>query len=161
MKLPIMIAATVLALSIPAWATDNPGQQWMQLRLTHNSPARDRDRMEIVHHDGATDAMKELLFVDRKTLIDQSDVKSAAVTRGADGLPRIELSLTDAGRQSFARAAKRDDGKRVAILIDGTAITAGNMAAENAAGIIELSGDFTQQEAQSVADKINQATRKE
>ena len=149
MKIAIL-TATVLTLASQAWAIDN-----VQLRLTHTKPGRDSDRMEIVHQ-GHGDAIKELLFVDEKPLVDQSQITSAELGVANDGTPRIQLKLTEAGD----RALRHDEGRRLAVVIGGHARATGEIVSNKEAGRVDLSGDFTRNEAQQVVDDINQATRR-
>jgi preprotein translocase subunit SecD len=152
MKIAIITTA-VLTLACQAWAIEN-----IQLRLTYYKPEKDADRMEIVHQDQG-DAIKELLFVDQKTLVDQTQITSAELGVFSDGTPRIELMLSEAGNQDLARSLQHDAGERVAVVIDGHARATGEIVREKEAGKIDLRGDFTRHEAQQVVDEINQAAR--
>ena len=144
-----IVTATILTLAVPAWAAEN-----VQLRLTHEKPGPNSDQLEIVHQDPAAAPLKEVVFVDQKVLVDRGEVKSAEAATAADGTPRIELSLTDAG----ARALRRDAGRHVALVVNGQALVTGEITRANEAGKIDLSGNFTKGEAQRAVDQINEAT---
>gem|GEM_PF-4809132 len=149
----------VLTLSCQAWATDssgqnsNSGQPSIQIRLTQSSPGRHTDRMEFVHQDDPDDAIKELVFVDRATVADQSEIKSAKAVNYGDGQARVDLYLTGAKDVPV----RHNVGRHVAVLIDGQVWGVGKLTPESAREKLEISGDFTPDQARLLADKINQA----
>jgi hypothetical protein len=146
MKKSILMSATILALAIPAWAGD------VQIRLTHDKPGLDSDQLEIVHQDQNT-PVKQMLFVDHKTLVNQDEIKSATLAATSDGTPRLRLELTPDGEHSV----RHDRGRNVAVLADGRALLTGELRREKD-GTIDLIGDFSQSEAQRAVDQINQAS---
>jgi preprotein translocase subunit SecD len=152
MKITIMIAVA-LTYAVQASAAAN-----LELRRTHDAPREEFDRMEIQHNDQG-DTIKEMLFVDRRTLVNQNQIKSAELAVASDGTPRIELILTDAASPGLERTLRHDSGDSVAVLLDGQAVAAGEIVREKKAGQIDLSGSFTKREAQQVVDRINQAIR--
>ncbi len=150
-----------LTLAGQAWATDSPGQtsnpepSSIQIRLTQPSPGRNTDRMEFIHQDDPDDAIKELVFVDRKTVADQSEIKSAQAVNYGDGQARVDLYMTGARDLPV----RRDAGRHIAVLIGGQVWGVGRLAPESTTAKLEISGDFTPQQARVLADKINQTER--
>src|ERR1700748_3416258 len=97
-----VIAVAAWTLAVQAWATDSPshlsneGQSSIQIRLTEASPGRNTDRMEFIHQDDPDLAIKELVFVDRTTVADQNEIKSAQAVKYGDGQARVDLYLASA-----------------------------------------------------------------
>jgi len=149
------IAATVVALALPAWTALGAS---VQLRMTHAKPGPDLDQLEIVHSDSAA-ALKELVFVDRTTLLDQRNVRSAQVETAADGSPRIELMLNEPDN-NLEHALHHGAGHRLAIVVDGKAVGTGEIVRPFQGNQVELEGDFTKSEAQQIVNQINQSRPK-
>ena len=142
-----MMTTIACTLAVPVWGAEN-----IQLRLTHEKPGEKSDRMEIVHGDPNA-PLKEVVFVDQKALVDQTEVKSAQLEASHDGTPCVELLLTDSG----AHALRHDFGRHVALVVDGQALVAGELTRANETEKIDLLGDFTKGEAQRAVDRINQS----
>lgn len=104
---------------------------------------------------------KEVYFVHKTVLLDQTDLKSATVSTNAQmGTPQIDISFTDQGAQRFATVTRQSIGKQLAIIIDGQVYTAPRIQAEVTGGTAQITGSFSEQEAQNLADKISKALRK-
>jgi preprotein translocase subunit SecD len=156
-----VIAVAALTLAAQAWATDspgqtsNPGQSSIQIRLTEPKPNKYTDRMEFIHQDDPSDGIKELVFVDRTTVADQSEIKSAQAINYGDGQARVDLYLTGVADAPLRHNA----GRHIAVLIGGQVWGVGRLAPESTTAKLEISGAFTPDQARALADKINQAER--
>jgi len=103
----------------------------------------------------------EKLEVQKKVLMDQTSLKSAAViTNKFDGSLQIEIKFTARGQQGFAEVTGQNIGDRLAIIIDGQVITAPRINTEISDGIAEITGVFSKQETIELANKINEAIPK-
>lgn len=69
--------------------------------------------------------------------------------------PEISLELNDEGAKLFAEITKRNIGKRIAIYIDGVAISAPVVQSEIGGGKAVISGRFTIKEAKDLANNLN------
>jgi RNA polymerase sigma factor (sigma-70 family) len=153
--------ATTVALSSDTSASnDNPAPSVFQFRLVLNAPSAKADPMTVVQP--GTDAKPaQTLYVQKKVLLDQTDLKSASViTNQPAGKPWIQITFTDAGAKRFAKVTHQNIGKRLAIIIDGQLYSAPTIKSEIRGGQAEISGNFSEAEAQDLATKINQSVTK-
>ena len=128
-----------------------------QMRLVEASPADDAEQMTIATQN--RDSGKtyfEKLYVQKKVLLDQNAVESAKVNQTRFG-PQIQIQFTDAGRRQFAEVTRECLHKRIAIIVDGRVLSAPIIQSEISGGVGQISGSFSDQEAQALATKINDA----
>ncbi len=138
----------------------NPAPSVFQFRLVLNAPSAKADLMTVVQ-PGADAKAAETLYVQKKVLLDQTYLKSASViTNQTEGKPRIQITLTDAGAKRFAKVTHQNIGKRLAIIIDGRLYSAPTIKSEIRGGLVEITGNFSETEAQNLATKINQSVTK-
>lgn len=71
------------------------------------------------------------------------------------GRPQVSLELNDEGAKLFADITKKNIGKRVAIFLDGAAISVPVVESEIANGQAIISGDFNPQDAKLLATRLN------
>ncbi len=71
------------------------------------------------------------------------------------GLPTVSLTFNKDGKDLFAEITKENVGKTVAIYLDGSIISAPVVQQEIATGEAVISGDFTVEEAQELARRLN------
>ncbi len=69
--------------------------------------------------------------------------------------PEVSLELNDEGAKIFAELTKRNLGKRVAIYVDGVAISAPTVQSEIPNGRAVISGRFTLKEAKDLVNNLN------
>jgi SecD/SecF fusion protein len=86
-------------------------------------------------------------------------VKNARMGRGNLGEALIEFTLTDDGGTRFATVTRNNIGHRMAIILDGELYSAPNInsAIENGSG--EITGTFTDKEAQELANVLQNPLR--
>ena len=131
-----------------------------QFRLVLNAPSAKADPMTVVQQ-GADAKAAQTLYIQKKVLLDQTDLMSASViTNQPAGKPRIQITFTDAGAKRFAKVTRQNIGKRLAIIIDGRLYSAPMIKSEIRGGQAEISGNFSEPEAQDLATKINQSVTK-
>jgi preprotein translocase subunit SecD len=88
-------------------------------------------------------------------------LKSASViTNQPAGKPWIQITFTDAGAKQFAKVTHQNIGKRLAIIIDGRLYSAPTIKSEIRDGKAQITGNFSVQEANDLAAKINQSVTK-
>lgn len=67
----------------------------------------------------------------------------------------IELEFTPEGRDIFARLTKENIGKRIGIFVDGELVNAPTVQASITDGIAIIVGDYTSQQAEDLAARLN------
>jgi len=150
---------SVCLLSLAAVAARSPSSPFFQMRLVLDAPSADSEQMVLVQ-PGKNSAPKETLYVQKTVLLDQTALKSAVTTRGADGSPRIAITFTDAGTKRFAEMTRQCVGKRLAVVIDGRLYSAPKIRMEIPGGKAEINGSFSEEEARSLAAKITEALQR-
>lgn len=84
------------------------------------------------------------------------DLESASVTfETQDRQPAVSLRFKEAGRDKFARLTKEFIGKPIAILLDGSILSAPIVQAEITTGDAIITGQFTLEEAKFLATQLN------
>ena len=153
-------AMTVALSSDTPAGDDNPAPSVFQFRLVLNAPSAKADAMTVVQ-PGADTNTARTLYVQKKVLLDQTDLKSASViTNQPAGKPWIQITFTDAGAKRFAKVTRQNIGKQLAIIIDGRLYSAPTIRSEIRGGRAEITGNFSEPEAQDLAAKINQSVTK-
>ncbi|MCX6766096.1 MAG: protein translocase subunit SecD [Candidatus Moranbacteria bacterium] len=94
----------------------------------------------------------------KSTGLSGKNLKSAAVTFTSQGLsePQVSLKFDAEGTKLFAELTKKNLGKTIAIYLDGTVISAPVVQAEIANGEAVITGDFSQEEAKELAQRLNE-----
>jgi protein-export membrane protein SecD len=69
--------------------------------------------------------------------------------------PYISLEFNDEGAKIFAELTKNNIGKRIAIYLDGAPISIPRVNEEIPNGKAQITGQFTQQEAKQLAERLN------
>lgn len=151
----------------PAFAGDRINSQVFQLRLAvpempNVAAPVDYDKMDLFRVDLATGKTnQQVLYVERKTLLDQNDIKGTKVVLSKpSGQPEISITFTDQGRKHFAEVTRQNIGKQLAIIIAGHVYCAPVIRTEISTGKAEVSGSFSQQEAKDLSRQINEALKK-
>jgi RNA polymerase sigma factor (sigma-70 family) len=98
------------------------------------------------------------LYVQKTPLMDYTAIRSASVERNASsGTPEINVEFSDVGKELFAAVTKENLNKRLAIVLDGHLYAAPVIRSEISGGKAQITGNFTEEEAQALAAKINDA----
>jgi SecD/SecF fusion protein len=81
-------------------------------------------------------------------------IESARVDYGNLGQPQIEFRLTPDGTKKFGEVTRNNVGHRLAIILDGKLRTAPNIESPIETGSGQITGHYTMEEAQSVANVL-------
>jgi SecD/SecF fusion protein len=81
-------------------------------------------------------------------------VKNAMVVRGNLGEPEIDFELTSDGAKKFGEVTRNNVGHRLAIILDGELQVAPNIQTPIETGSGRITGNYTIQEAQSIANVL-------
>lgn len=86
------------------------------------------------------------------------NLKNASVSYQGQGVgaPQVSLQFDDEGTQLFADLTKRNLNKRIAILIDGTIVTAPTVQSEILNGEAVITGNYTTSEANALVKRLNE-----
>lgn len=102
----------------------------------------------------------QVLAVERRRLLDHTDVKEASVQQRVPGQPEIGLVFNEKGTRRFAAITRTNVGRRLAIIITGELYSAPIVRSEIPGGKVTISGRFTPEEATNLVTKINQSVRR-
>jgi SecD/SecF fusion protein len=86
-------------------------------------------------------------------------VSKAFMTRGNLGEPQIDFTLTDDGAQKFADVTRNNVGRRLAIVLDGHLYSAPRIDGPILAGSAQITGISTPEEAQTLANILQNPLR--
>ncbi len=139
--------------SPPAWGvTPRPNQPVpFQVQLVLDEPGEDTEPM-------TNNAGGETLHVQKTPLMDYTAIRSATVTRNeSTGAPEINVEFSEVGKELFAAITKENLNKRLAIVLNGHLYSAPVIRSEISEGKAQITGAFTDEEAQELAAKINDA----
>lgn len=133
----------------PAAPNPNATASTLQLRWVSEAPS---ENTEALTEDGGT----RQLNVEKAVLLDGRDVQSAeaAADDGASGRWSIAVTMTKDGAQRFAKITGEGKGRRLAIVVDGRLSSAPTILAPISGGSVTITGNFTEQQARDLAEKI-------
>jgi RNA polymerase sigma factor (sigma-70 family) len=156
----LLLAGGAMTVALSSDTSADPAPSVFQFRLVLNAPSAKADTMTVVQPDADAKTAKTL-YVQKKVLLDQTDLKLASViTNQPAGKPWIQITFTDAGAKRFAKVTRQNIGKQLAIIIDGRLYSAPTIRSEIRGGRAEITGNFSEPEAQDLASKINQSVTK-
>ena len=158
MKLkPILIASCLLVLliggvALMAQRTDKPP---LEIRLV---PDEGGPTAELLTNSAVQPP--QALAVERRRLLDHTDVKEASVQQTVPGQLEIGLVFNEKGTRRLASITRTNVGRRLAIIIGGELNSAPIVRSEIPGGKVTISGRFTPEEATNLVTKINQSVRR-
>ena len=156
----LLLAGGAMTVALSSDTSADPAPSVFQFRLVLNAPSAKAEPMTVVRPDADAKTAKTL-YVQKKVLLDQTDLKLASViTNQPAGKPWIQITFTDAGAKRFAKVTRQNIGKQLAIIIDGRLYSAPTIRSEIRGGRAEITGNFSVQEANDLASKINQSVTK-
>jgi preprotein translocase subunit SecD len=145
-----LATAFTATIELPAMALTAPPPD-VQLRFAETEPAPGLTRIE---DDG------RVLYLQPQAVLTTPDIASAAL--GADPFaasPVVELTLTPTGRDRLAHATTDHVGEILAVLIDGTLVTAPIIREPILGGRVQISGLMTAAEATDLAHLLGAVAR--
>lgn len=146
----------------PGQATHSSGAEYtnsprpFQVRLVSENPAENTEIMT----NSASRAEEETIQVQNSPLLDYTAIRSTTVTKDpSSGAPEIDVEFSEEGKDLFAAITRENINKRLAIVLDGQVLSAPVIRSEIAGGKAQITGNFTEEEANVLAAKINDAIR--
>jgi len=150
-----LIAACLLA--VGALAADTTPV--LQFRLIAEKPGADSEQMTQVT-ENRDHTVTNVFNVEKTVLLDEAALKSASVRTDARGHPVIDITFSETGTVQFATVTRRNIGRQLGIVINGTLYSAPYIRSTLSGGKAVISGSFSKAEAQDLAKRINSAITK-
>jgi preprotein translocase subunit SecD len=135
----------------------------LELKLVEQGPAANREDllrstggvvppdMEVLSGSGGGSGAGPLYYMVRRVpAVTGRDLRTARVQLDENNLPAVGFSLNPAGAAAFARVTGENVGRYLAIVLDKTVQSAPSINSR-IAGDGQISGGFTQEEAQNLA----------
>jgi SecD/SecF fusion protein len=97
----------------------------------------------------------ETIYVAPTAALTSADVAQAQLESSAEGRPQIAIALTAGGRRRLADVTRQNVHKRLAIVVDDRVIIAPTITSEISDGGMLLTGAFTRQECEQIAEAIS------
>jgi len=98
------------------------------------------------------------LQVQKTPLVDHTAIRSVSVTKNpSSGTQEINVEFSEEGKELFAAVTKENINKRLAIVLNGKLYSAPMIRSEISGGRAQITGNFTETEANELAAKINEA----
>jgi serine/threonine protein kinase len=107
----------------------------------------------------AQPGQRPLLHVLRDVVLSSRDVESAGFSQYQSEQKTLEIFLSPRGREKFAQATAQNIGRKLAIVWRGKVILSPIVQSEIQGSHIELTGKFTDAEAQQLLDVLNHRTQ--
>jgi serine/threonine protein kinase/preprotein translocase subunit SecD len=96
----------------------------------------------------------------KEVVMDETAIAKAGLERGGFGEYQIVLAWSDAGRRRFAELTTANVGRQLAILYEGKVVTAPVIAAPIDSATGQLSGNFSDADAERIVLSLNRAQTK-
>jgi len=127
-----------------------------QVQLVLDEPGEDSET--VTNRTGGD--ISETLYVKKTPVLDYNSIAAAVVkTNAATGAAEIDVEFSDQGREQFANITKENINKRLAIVLGGQVYSAPVIRSEITGGKAQISGQFSREEAEELAAKINEAIK--
>jgi RNA polymerase sigma factor (sigma-70 family) len=127
-----------------------------QLCLVLDSASPESDKMIVSTTNRLSgEVSQEILYVQKKVLLDHSAIESASVATNGHGGQQIDFTLTKIGQEQFAKLTRENIGRRLAIVVDGKVVSAPVIRSEIPNGRGQITGTFTADEARNIAAAIS------
>jgi preprotein translocase subunit SecD len=96
------------------------------------------------------------LRVMKESVLDRSDVGHAVAQKDPrTGNNEVLVTLTEKGKERFARLTEGSIGKRLAVVVDGKIVAAPVVRTKISGGSLVITGNFDAEEASELAEKLN------
>ena len=123
-----------------------------EVRAMTKTPTETAKPYSLPHREGGA----ETILVEPEVLLDQSAINVATVENDADGSPQIYLRLSKDGAKKFGEITEKYLNQRIAMFVDGHPQSAPVIRQPILGGTAIISGTFTKEEAEQLADKLNE-----
>jgi preprotein translocase subunit SecD len=137
--------AGVLALSLWAVSLAQAAVK-VEVRRAESKPAEGLTEAKVA-------GTEEKIYLHKEVELSNDDIASAKAATDQSKAYVVDVELTKEGRQKLARVTKEHQGKPLAILVDGKVVAA-PVVRDEVVGNARISGNFTKEEAERIANGI-------
>jgi len=141
----LMLAALLIAAS----CTERTQPVILEFRIAETEPSEGLTPM-VFSGWGQSDTF----YVHSDVLLSADDVADASVAM-QDGFPIVALNLTEEGTKKFAEITGANVGRHLGMVVDGTLLSAPVIRDTILFGRAQITGDFSEQEAERLADALS------
>jgi len=131
----------------------------LQFRLVRQMSQEDNNNAEhgilLEGYDLMNDEKGESLYIEKTVLLSCDDVASAQVTSPRNGIWNVDMQFSEDGARKFAVVTKDCIGRRLAIILEGKILLAPTIFSEITDGKAAITGSFTKDRAEEIAEKTN------
>lgn len=96
----------------------------------------------------------DTFYADPKAVCTAADFSEITSSINAFDQPAVEITLTEEGKEKFARATRENIGKKVAVIGNGKLLMAPVVQEEIGGGRLTITGNFTVEETNALAERF-------
>ncbi|MHA3770503.1 SecDF P1 head subdomain-containing protein [Verrucomicrobiota bacterium sgz303538] len=126
-----------------------------ELHSVADAPKGDTKEYTLPPRNGRS----ETILLDSAVLLDSSALKSVKVVLDGNNKPQLLITFTDSGAKRFGEITKAHIGKRLGILLAGKLHSTPVVNEPIMGGSVEISGNFTEEEATALSDKLSKSIK--
>ena len=135
-----------------------PTPPLFQMRLADDRPTANSEAMTYVTQNEYS-VFTNVLYVQKTVVLDQGALVSARVV-SQSGQGNVLITFTKSGAQRLAEITRENIRKHLAILINGRLCEAPLIMGEISSGKAQITGGFSEAQAEAIANQINQTLAK-
>jgi preprotein translocase subunit SecD len=155
---PRIIPILISVFGFAAMVFASPPPPIFQMRLADDRPTANSEQMICITQNQDS-ILTNVIWVQKTVLLDQSAVASArAVNQWSQD--SVLITFTKTGAQRFAEITRQNIRKRLAIIINGQLCEAPVILGEISGGVAQITGGFSEAQAEAIANQINQTVAK-
>ncbi len=150
----IIIALIILGpLSLHSLSADSAPTSFQIRRVVEE---KDSANSETLPFANARPGAETSLRVMKQAVLDAADVASATTQKDPiTGDNSVRVTLTEKGKERFAKLTEQSIGKRLAVIVDGKIMIAPVIRERIAGGSLVVTGNLTSKDAEELAEKFN------
>lgn len=151
-----LLLAALAAFGLPkTFAADASSPSRFQLRSVVEPGTADSETLPLVRTSPAGETSTNQLVVAKKVLLDENHFAAVKVVHDPlSNRPQIEVRLTPEGAALFKEITEQHVRKQIAIVIEGKVQSAPVVNEPITGGSLRISGNFTEDEARILAEKL-------
>jgi len=106
--------------------------------------------------EAAVKGTKDKVYLHKEAVITNKDITAAQATTDDSNKAAIEITFTKEGQKKFAELCRDHQGRPLAIMVDGKVLCAPSIREEISGDKAVISGNFTKDEAQRIANGLKE-----
>jgi preprotein translocase subunit SecD len=141
-----VIGAIFFVAAFGGCSLEKPTPAVVEFRLAQDTPAENLTEMII-------EDFPNKIYIHPAVIVSNADVIAAEATTIQRSQPAVMLTFNPAGAQKLKECTRQNQGKRLAMLVDGKILNA-SIVSGHAQKKAYMTGKFTNAEAKSLAERI-------